>query len=125
VDPVFIRLNLLLLMVVSFLPFPTRLLAEHIRDTGPERVAVTGYGLTLFAVVFLLSGLWRYAVRRRLIRPEATDPEVRLLTRRLEPGLAGYVLLLVVGLFLPIVAVFGYLAIAFGLIVQVRRGARR
>src|SRR3712207_3544768 len=41
VDPVFIRLNLLLLMTVSLLPFPTRLLAEHIGQTGPERVAVT------------------------------------------------------------------------------------
>jgi uncharacterized membrane protein len=45
---VFIRLNLLLLlMVVSFLPFPTRLLGEHIGEDEPERVAVTIYGLNL------------------------------------------------------------------------------
>ena len=30
------RLNLLLLMVVSFLPFPTRLMAETIRDPTPR-----------------------------------------------------------------------------------------
>jgi uncharacterized membrane protein len=34
---VLIRLNLLLLMVVSFLPFPTRLLGEHIGADEPER----------------------------------------------------------------------------------------
>jgi hypothetical protein len=39
--PLIIRLNLLLLMVVSFLPFPTRLLATYIDQTGPERVAST------------------------------------------------------------------------------------
>ena len=44
---VLIRLNLLLLMVVSFLPFPTRLLGEHIGADEPERVAVTIYGLNL------------------------------------------------------------------------------
>src|SRR4249919_922907 len=43
--PLLIRLNLLLLMVVSFLPFPTKLLAEYIREDRPERVAATIYGL--------------------------------------------------------------------------------
>jgi uncharacterized membrane protein len=45
---VLIRLNLLLLMVVSFLPFPTRLLGEYIGEDEPERVAVTIYGINLF-----------------------------------------------------------------------------
>jgi TMEM175 potassium channel family protein len=35
-----IRLNLLLLMAVSFLPFPTRLLAEAIDSSSAERAAV-------------------------------------------------------------------------------------
>jgi len=42
-----IRLNLLLLLVVSFLPFPTKLLGEYIGEDAPERVAVTIYGLNL------------------------------------------------------------------------------
>src|SRR3712207_3595730 len=125
VDPGFLRLNLLLLMAVSLLPFPTRLLAEHIGETGARRVAVTVYGLTLLASVALVAALWRYALRRRLIDPAAPDTDVRLLTRRLDPGLAGYVALIVVGLFLPLVAVFGYLVIAVNLLVPVRRRARR
>lgn len=34
-------------MVVSFLPFPTRLLGEHIGADEPDRVAVVIYGLNL------------------------------------------------------------------------------
>ena len=45
---VFIRLNLLLLVVVSFLPFPTKLLGEYVGEEAPARVAVTIYGLNLF-----------------------------------------------------------------------------
>ena len=64
--------------------------------------------------------LWRHALRRSLIRPDADDEEVRVLTQRLNPGLAGYVVLIVVGLFLPLVAVFGYLAIALILLLPLR-----
>ena len=125
VDPVFIRLNLLLLMAVALLPFPTGLLAEHIAEAEARRVAVTVYGLTLLASVALVAALWRYALSRRLIDPAAPDTDIRLLTRRLDPGLAGYVALIVLGLFLPIVAVFGYLLIAVNILVPIRRGARR
>ena len=33
-DRIFLFLNVFLLMVVAFIPFPTRLIAEHIRDDG-------------------------------------------------------------------------------------------
>ena len=39
------RLNLLLLMAVSFLPFPTGLMAEALRESeSAERAAVVVYG---------------------------------------------------------------------------------
>ena len=114
---VLIRLNLLLLMVVSFLPFPTRLLGEHIGADEPERVAVTIYGLNLFLASAMVSLLWRYAVREKLIRPDLADADVKMLTKRLTPGLAGYVAMIALGLFLPVLAVLGYLAIAVYIIV--------
>jgi uncharacterized membrane protein len=47
VDPVLMRLNLLLLMAVSFLPFPTGLMAEALRGSeSAERAAVVVYGVT-------------------------------------------------------------------------------
>ena len=111
-DAVLLRLNLLLLMVVSFLPFPTRLLAENISERDAERVSATVYGINLFLASVLVSVLWRYAVRERLVRPDAADEEVQTLTKRLTPGLAGYLVVIVLGVFLPFVAVLGYLAIA-------------
>lgn len=107
-----IRLNLLLLMLVAFLPFPTRLLAEYAGEQDAARVAVTIYGLNLFLVSVLVSVLWQYAVREGLIRSGAADADVRMLTRRLTPGLAGYLVVLAGGWFFPVLAVFGYLVIA-------------
>ena len=115
-DAVLVRLNLLLLLVVSFLPFPTRLLAEYIRENRPERVAATIYGITLLLASTMVSVLWRYAVSRRLVHPDSADVELQMITKRLTPGLAGYVALIIVGLFLPLVAVFGYLAIALNIL---------
>src|SRR5579862_233807 len=46
-DVGFVRLNLLLLLVIAFLPFPTRLFADYIGKDSPERVAATVYGLSL------------------------------------------------------------------------------
>jgi uncharacterized membrane protein len=116
--PILIRLNLLLLMVVAFLPFPTRLLGEYVGEDEPARVAVTIYGLSLFLASALVSLLWRYAVREQLIRPDLADADVKMLTKRLTPGLAGYVAMIVLRLlFLPVLAVLGYLAIAVYIIV--------
>jgi len=120
-DGTFVRLNLLLLLFVAFLPFPTRLFAGYIGKDSLERVAVTFYGATLLLTATLLLSLWRYALYRHLVRPDAADEEVQLLTQRLTPGLAGYVGLIVAGLFFPIVAVVGYLAIAVYYIVPSRR----
>ena len=122
-DTTLLRLNLLLLLFVSFIPFPTRLLSEYVSTEQAERVAVTFYGLTLLAAAALLSLLWRYALHARLVRPDAGDDEITLLTQRLTPGLGAYVLLVIAGLFLPVVAVIGYLVIAvfFLLPIRIRR----
>ena len=93
-DATFLRLNLLLLMVVAFVPFPTRLLAEHLDATEAERVAVTFYGVTLLLVSVLIAVLWHYAAKWKLIKPDFDDEEVRILAARLTPGLGGYVVLI-------------------------------
>lgn len=116
-DSGFVRLNLLVLLLVSFLPLPTRLLADYIGQARPERVATTMYGLSLLVASTLLLALWKYAVRARLVRPDAADEEIQLLTKRLTPSLVAYLVLIVAGLFAPVVAVAGYLAIAVYLIV--------
>ena len=120
-DAAFVRLNLLLLLFVSFLPFPTRLVAEYIRQDKAERVAVTFYGIVLLLSSTLLLVLWRYAVRAKLVRPDLADEEIELLTERLTPGLGAYLVLIVSGLFVPVIAVIGFLGIALYYIIPFRR----
>jgi uncharacterized membrane protein len=124
VDVMMVRLNLLLLMVVSFLPFPTKLLAEYASESGSARVASTFYGVTLMAAAVLLFVLWRYAVRAELVRSDVEGVEIELLTAKLTPGLGGYVAMIVLGLFLPVIAVVGYVAIAILLLSPLRRRRR-
>ncbi len=116
-DSVLLRLNLLLLLVVSFLPFPTRLLAEYADEAEPERIAATVYGINLLLAMLMVSVTWRYAVARQLVRPDLADEEVKTLTKRLTPTLGVYVAVIVVGLFLPVVAVLGYLVLALFILV--------
>jgi uncharacterized membrane protein len=120
-----LRLNLLLLGFVAFLPFPTRLLADYVTAGRAEEVASTFYGLTLLICVALLSLLWRYAWHAHLVRPDIQDEELTLLTGRLTPGLVAYVVVILVGLFVPVVAVVGYLLIALYFVLPIRPPRRR
>jgi uncharacterized membrane protein len=125
IDTMLVRLNLVLLLLVSLLPFPTGLVGRYIGDQDAERVATTILGVNLLLVALLVSTMWRYAVRHRLVHAEADDEEVRLLTQRLTPGLAGYAALILLALVLPRAAVFGYLAIAVALILPAGRRRER
>ncbi len=51
------------------------------------------------------------------MRPDLGDEDVKTLTQRLTPTLGIYVVMILIGLFVPIVAVFGYLAIAIFILV--------
>ena len=74
----------------------------------------------------MVSVTWRYAVGAQLVHPDLADEDVKTLTKRLTPTLGVYVLLILVGLFLPIVAVSGYLVLAlFILIRSARSGGHR
>ena len=65
-------LNLALLSLVVFIPFPTGLLAIYIdQSSSVERAQAAGfYGISLAAATFMLALLW-HSVRhgRRLIQP--------------------------------------------------------
>jgi uncharacterized membrane protein len=104
-------------MLIALLPFPTKLLAEFIHESDPVRVAVTVYGVNLLLAMVMASTLWRYAVRAGLVEPNLADADVRTLTKRLTPTLGFYVVTILVGLFLPVVAVVGYLMLALFILI--------
>jgi uncharacterized membrane protein len=65
VDPVLLRLNLLLLLVTSFLPFPTSVLAESFDvSDAAERTAIVFYGATALTIELLLRAAANYAVSK-------------------------------------------------------------
>lgn len=123
-DPVIMEINLLVLLVVAFLPFPTRLVADALQHTDAERVAVTFYGLTLLAIRVLGSGLAEYARREHLYSPPGEGEEPPGEQRRLLPVVTGYVIAIIIGLLLPGVAVALYFGIAIYLVVPFREVAR-
>ncbi len=87
-DGLFVRLNLLLLLVVAFLPFPTRLVADFFGNNEPERIAVVFYGVVLLTIAALMSALWRYARgSTELLRADWSDDELAALTSKSNPGL--------------------------------------
>ena len=108
-----VRVNLLLLMAVSFLPFPTRLVADAIRDESAERAAAIFYGLSLLAIALLFSALWGVVARdRRLLKAEVSDAEVNAILVASSPSIGFYAGAIALAIVAPQVAAFGYLAIA-------------
>jgi len=118
VDPIFLRLNLLFLLTIAFLPFPTRLVVEALgRGTGWERLAAIVYGVTLLVTRLLFSAMGAYARRMGLRAAGGDDPDLQEARKKFRYVVIAYVGTILLGLALPSVAIFFYLAIAVYLFV--------
>jgi uncharacterized membrane protein len=125
-DQLFLRLNLLLLLVVVFLPFPTGLIADALRreDINAGRVYVTLYGLTLLTISLLGYALDAYARHEHLYSPAQEGGELRRDRRIFLPVVIGYVIVILIGLALPVAAVALYFGLVVYLVVPFREVAR-
>jgi uncharacterized membrane protein len=111
-DRTLLFLNVGLLACIAFVPYPTRLVAEHLHDDGLRAAALT-YGLTLVATSVFFASYWLYAATgRRLLAVEADDRVVRGITRSFRPGVAAYGGATLVALWSPTAAVILFAAIA-------------
>ena len=119
-DSLLLRINLLLLLVVAFLPFPTKLVAEGLHDFEGERVYVTMYGLTLLTIRLLSFTLDAYARHQHLYSHDHADEELQTDRHDLVPVLAGYGIAVLIGLVVPTVAMVLYFAIAVFIVVPFR-----
>ena len=124
VDQLFLRLNLLLLLVVVFLPFPTGLAADHLHNTAGERVYITLYGLALLAIRLLGSALDAYARHEHLYSAKGEGEELHSTQRKFLPVVIGYVIAIPIGLALPVAAVALYFGIAVYVVVPFREAVR-
>jgi uncharacterized membrane protein len=89
-DHVLLFLNILFLMCVAFIPFPTALLADYLQGTERSTAGAIYAGtLALTAVFFTL--LWLYAAANYRLVDRNLDPSLlRAMTRRFVAGMVAY-----------------------------------
>ena len=117
-DRRFLFANIGLLLCIAFVPFPTRLVAEHIRGDGAQ-VAALAYGFTMVATAIMFNITWFYAsTRRRLLRPDADPAVVSGISRSYLPGPWIYLTATLVAFLSPTVSVLLFLAIAVFYVVE-------
>jgi uncharacterized membrane protein len=90
-DTVLMILNLLLLLGVTALPFPTAVLAAHLGTPG-QRTAVMLFNGTCVFIAFAFNALWRYAVSKRglMLGAEVNLEATKKLTQQYAFGPALY-----------------------------------
>lgn len=116
-DAILFRLNLLVLLFVSVLPFTTSLMTSYLGKPG-EGLTVAIYGIDLFIASLLMNVLIGYAARTpHLVPDEIADEELlaAVRERRVLVGIQGAAVLL--ALVAPSLAVFAYLLIALAFLV--------
>jgi uncharacterized membrane protein len=88
VDHGLIVWNLLLLMTISFTPFTTAVMAEHLHHPGWDRtIAVAFYCGSFVLTAIFYNLLWRHASHgRRLLHAHVSDARARAITRAYWPG---------------------------------------
>jgi uncharacterized membrane protein len=111
-DSTLYRINLLVLLLASFLPFPTKLVGQFVDHRDAERVAVVFYGLSLLALDLALTAFIRYAAEQRSLLKEGISEETIDAALRRQPSLLFYGGACAVGFLLPTLGVGLFLAIA-------------
>ena len=139
VDPTLMRLNLTLLLFVSFLPFTTAIVATHlfatvlplshdtVLATGSlaERVAVVLFGLNLTLAAFMVYRVIRYAARTPgIAADDVAEEELQAFARERRAGALFQGGATVLGVFLPVIAIVFYLAVSVVFIVEPLRRIR-
>jgi len=100
-----IWINLVLLMFVAFLPFPTAMLGNY----PAQQYTVTLYAGCLALMGFIRAWLWWYASRNyRLIDKELDLRKIARLNRRGLIVLLIFLLSIVVAMFNPLVAMWSW-----------------
>jgi len=97
-DRLTLFINLLLLMVVSVIPFPTRLLAQYLTAGGSQaHLAAAVYSATMLVMAVAFSALYVTATRRpQMLQPWVDYAAVRRAVPRFSVGVGVYAITVVI-----------------------------
>jgi len=105
-------INVLLLLIVAFFPFPTKLVAQYLDAPGEKAAALT-YTATLVVMAALHQLWWQYARRdRRLVAEGTPDSALDAVDRAYIVGVPIYGVAFLVAFLSPLAAVLITLALA-------------
>jgi uncharacterized membrane protein len=116
VDRPLLVLNLLLLLGIVAIPFPTALVADHLGHPPGDHAAAVTYGLVMIAISIGFTGLWVYVVTRAPALGAVLPPEaLRASIPGFTGGLIAYVAATLIALWsaLAAVIIYGVLAVYY------------
>jgi uncharacterized membrane protein len=125
VDREFLFLNLMLLMTVALIPFPTGVLARNLRGGNDSHAAAVAYGVVMTLMGLAFTSLWVRAARHPELLVAPHDAAyARLRARRSAAGPCIYSLAALVGLLSAYasLALFAGVAVYFSLAREVSPG---
>ncbi|MEV1244377.1 TMEM175 family protein [Nonomuraea sp. NPDC049750] len=108
-DGILLTLNVLLLMDVAFLPFPTHVLAEALRSEHGTQMAAVFYGIVLVIGGIFYNAVWWYSsLGHRHLGAHISPAEARSLRFRWGMGPVLYLVATVIGAFSAVGALVFY-----------------
>ena len=96
VDRPLLFINLVFLMLVAAIPFPTALLADYLNEGHDDRLAAAIYGGTMWAMGLAICAIWAYVVRGGLLHEGVDRDLARRSLRIFAVGILAYPLGVVV-----------------------------
>ncbi len=104
-DHLLTQINIVLLMTIAFLPYPTSVLARNIGDPATSAPAIVFYSASILLTALPWSWLWMHALRAGLV--DAPEEERDRVTAGFRFGWIPWLITTVLAFFAPTLALFG------------------
>jgi TMEM175 potassium channel family protein len=109
----FLMLNVVFLMMICIIPWPTALVADFARDPDGRSVAAAVYGGVMTGVAIMFNVVWRYAAAdHRLLVPGIDDESLAKMKRNYLVGPIVYGAATIIAFIEPYVSLGIYAALA-------------